>query len=301
LDWFYVSLFAVFGLAIASLIEKPLASHLFPSPRILNIAFGLISIVRAVSYLVPVAFTVGFQGGFGIIWAISGGVFFGLGISLYFHGLKTEEVSRAVNITSISPAFIVLLAVGILGESVTIPQLIAIGSVIVGVALIGFKPSSGKISLIDKKTYSILILSAFSIALAFIFIDEATNQMNIYATEGFRCLGMSIGVLITHWTPKHSKPLIKAMKKPKVLLLTLLSEGLLTNVSALTLVYALSIGPVALVGATFAIWPFVVLVLSAALSTRYLNLLNEPIDKGTLGFKLIATLLVVLGVAVLRL
>ena len=123
MDWFYFSLITVFGLAIASLIEKPLASHLFPSPRSLNIAFGLVSIVRAVFYLVPVALTIGFQGGSGVIWAVIGGVFFGLGISLYFHALKTEDVSSAVNVTSISPAFIVLISVGILGESITMIHL----------------------------------------------------------------------------------------------------------------------------------------------------------------------------------
>ena len=301
MDWFYAALIAVFGLSIASLVEKPLASHLFPSPRALNNAFGLVSILRAALYLIPVALTIGFQGGSGVIWAITGGVFFGLGISLYFHALKTEEVSRAVTIASIAPVFIVLLVVVILGESVTLVQLLGIGAVVFGVASIGFKPGSGKIVLIDKKPFFILILSTFSIALAFIFVDEATNRMNVYATEGFRCLGMSIGVLATHWTPKQTKPLIIALKKPKVMALTLFSEGILTNVSALALVYALSVGPVSLVGATFAIWPFVVLVLSISLSTRFLNILNEPLDRSTLGFKLIATLFVVVGIVALRL
>ena len=83
--------------------------------------------------------------------------------------------------------------------------------------------------------------------------------------------------------------------------MTFLSEGFMVTIAALALIMALSVGPVSLVGAGFAAWPLAVLVLSAAFSTRFWKVLDEPLGRQTLGLKTAATLLVVGGVIVLRL
>ena len=92
-----------------------------------------------------------------------------------------------------------------------------------------------------------------------------------------------------------------ALRNRRTLGLFLLAEGLLTPLTMLTFVYALSVGPVARVGAAFGAWPLGVLVLSLALSTPLWNVLGEQFDRYTIGLKVTATILVVGGVVAVSL
>jgi drug/metabolite transporter (DMT)-like permease len=56
-------------------------------------------------------------------------------------------------------------------------------------------------------------------------------------------------------------------------------------------------GPVALVATLFGTVPVWVLIFSTALSTPRWNVLNEPLDRETLGLKVAAVALIVGGVA----
>ncbi len=125
--------------------------------------------------------------------------------------------------------------------------------------------------------------------------------MNALATQGLRDLAIGAGVLAVAWRPRYTAQVMTALRDRRTLGLFLLAEGLLTPLTMLAFVYALSVGPVARVGAVFGSWPLGILVLSLALSTPLWNVLGEQLDRYTIGFKAIATILVVGGVVAVRL
>ena len=301
IDWLYLTAIAVVLFALSTVIDKRLVAGLFPSAWIFNIVFGALSFVRGVCFVIPAGLIVGFDGGSGIAWAFAGGILFGASISLFLHALSMEDVSRAANIQAVTPVFIMITAVTLFGETVTWVQALGVLIVVAGVMLINVRPVAGKIRPTNTRAFALLVLSAILMAWAMIVTDQATARMNVYAVEGVRALGMSCIVLTVHWRPKYTSLVMATLRKPKVAGLTFLSEGFMVPIAALALITALSVGPVSLVGAGFAAWPLAVLVLSAALSTRFWNVLNEPLDRQTLGLKTVATLLVVGGVVVLRL
>lgn len=300
MDWLFLTAISVVLFSLTSVVDKKLVADLFPSAWLFNIAFGVLSLVRGVCFVVPVALTVGFGDGSGIAWAFAGGIFFGAAISLFLHALSMEEVSRAANIQATSPVFIVIIAVALFGESVTWIQVTGVLSVVAGVVLINMRPIEGQLRPANAKAFAILLLSAILMAWAMIFSDQAAARMNAYAVEGVRALGMACIVLGVHWRPKHTAPLVATLRNPRVAGLTLFSEGLMVPIAAVALMLALSVGPVSLVGAGFAAMPLVIFVFSAALSTRFWNVLDEPLDRQTLGLKAFAAVLVVGGVLALR-
>ena len=78
-----------------------------------------------------------------------------------------------------------------------------------------------------------------------------------------------------------------------------LAEGLLAPLAALSFIIALDLGQVSSVSVLSASRPLFTLMLGVALSTRFWNVLNEPLDKETLGLKTLAVVMIVGGVVVL--
>lgn len=167
--------------------------------------------------------------------------------------------------------------------------------------MINLRKVDGRYRIARGKAFLVLLLSAFALGCAFIVSDEATDRLNVGATQGLRALGMGVGVLAFTWRPRHMKPLIAALQNRRTAGLMFVSEGIMGPSAALIFVYALSVGSVSLVATVAAIRPLAILALSLGLSTPWWNVLHEPMDKETIGLKVIATLLIVGGVVALRL
>lgn len=300
-DWFYPAALAAVLFAFVAVIDKPLIGHMFPSFRAFSIAFGTMQLIRAVVLLaiaVPVA---GFDGGSGVVWALAAGFLWAAGVTLFFYALSMVEVSRAAPMIATTPIFTATLAVLLLGDSMALAQWMGILAVVVGAVLINLRIEGGRLQLAHRRASVILLASAMTWAAAFVVTDQATERMNTLATEGLRSLTMGIGVVAFAWRPRFNRQVISGLRNRRTAALLLLSEGLLAQTVTLSLVYALSIGPVALVGAVYASSPLFVLLLSLGLSTPLWNVLDESLDRGTIAVKTAATFLIVGGVIAIRL
>jgi uncharacterized membrane protein len=147
----------------------------------------------------------------------------------------------------------------------------------------------------------VLMAAALVLAMAFIVSDEATDRMNVWATQGFRALFMGLGILAFTWRPDRMRVVIHTLRNPRTALMMFVTEGVLGPIAALLFVYALSVGPVSLVTTVASVRPLSVLIISAALSTPAWNFLNEPLDRETLVVKGVSTALIGGGVIALAL
>jgi bacterial/archaeal transporter family protein len=300
MTWFAGALISTLLFAVVSILDKRLVGTLFPSYHLFIITFGLLQFVITAVFFVIVIPTAGFESGEGIAWALASGLMWAVGLSLFFYGLSIEEVSRAAPMQSITPVITAVIAVVLFDDVVSSTQWVGILVVVAGAVIINLRKVDGRYRIARGKAFAVLLLAAFALGLAFIVSDEATNRLNVGATQGFRALGMGVGVLVFTWRPRHTKPLLAALRNRRTVGLMLLSEGIMAPIAALAFVYALSVGSVSLVTTVAAIRPLAILALSLGLSTRWWNVLNEPMDKEIIGLKVVATLLIVAGVVTLR-
>jgi len=296
-DWYYASFLGATLFAVIAVLDKRLVGHLFPSFRVFIITFGLLQFQRSGVLFIIAFLTTGLEGGSGILWAAASGVFWAVGMSLYFCGLSMEEVSRIAPMQAITPVFTVIIAVLLFGEEMTPTQWGGMLTVVAGVVLINLRPEGGRIRFVRRKTFVVLLASAACLAWGFITTDEATERMNAMSTEAFRTLVKGASILALTWRPRHTPLVLRTLRSPRVAGAMLFNEGILALVAMLTFAYALSAGPVALVSTIFSAWPLGVLVLSTILSTPLWNVLGEPLDRRTLGMKAAATALIVAGIA----
>ena len=202
---------------------------------------------------------------------------------------------------SLSPVFAALIAVSFLGERLSAGQWLAILAVTAGAMMVSLRPVRGRIRPARGRAFFILLASSVVIAVAFVVSKEATDRMNVWAIQGFGALAMGAGVLAITWRPAMNRDLRRALRTPRAVAAILVGEGLLAPVAALMFVVALSLGPVSLVSAVTATRPLAVLAVGTLLSTPVWNVLDEPLDRGTLGLKAASTVLIVGGVAALAL
>jgi uncharacterized membrane protein len=301
MTWLTAALLSTALFAVVAVFDKRMVADLFPSFATFNVTFGLLQFVIAPVFLVAVTLTVGFDGGSGIPWAIGSGLLWALGLSLFFYGLRTEEVSRAAPTQSLAPVFAAVIAVVFLHEQLSGLQWLAILVVAVGAGMVSLRPENGRIRLAHGRTLAILVVSALFIAIAFAVTKEATDRMNVWAIQGFRAMAMGVGVLVLTWRPSMNGELWQALRSKRAVIAMVVSEGLMAPVAAFCLTLAFSLGTVSVVGAVTASRPLALLVISTALSTRVWNVLNEPLDRQTVGLKAVSTGLIVVGVVALAL
>ena len=301
MTWVTAVLISTSLFALVTVLDKRLTTNLFPSASSFNVAFGVMQAIIAVVYFSAVVPTVGFDGGSGIPWAISSGLLWALGLFLFFHGLRLEEFSRAVPLQQVGPVFASVAAVLFLDEMLSAMQWGAVLMVVLGAMLVSARPEQGIFRLARGRAFFILLGGSFSLGMAFVTSEQATREMNIWAIQAIRAATMSMGIFLLAARPQTVRQFLHATWNVRTLTTLVLAEGIMAPLAALMFILAISLGPVSSVSAVSASRPIFALALGAALSTRYWNVLNEPIDHRTLGFKAVAVAMIVSGVGVLSL
>ena len=301
MNWIAGALASTLLFSIVSILDKRLVSNLFPNFATFNITFALLQFFIAAVFFVGVVPTVGFDGGAGIVWAAASGLLWAGGLSLIFYGLSIEEVSRVAPMQSVTPVFTALIAVTFFDDVVTPLQWIAIIVIVSAAVMINLRRVNGRFRIARGRAFVVLMAAALVLAMAFIVSDEATDRMNIWATQGFRALFMGLGILAFAWRPERMQVVIHTLRNPRTALMMFMTEGILGPIAALSFVYALSVGPVSLVTTVAAVRPLSVLIISAALSTPVWYFLDEPLDRETIALKVTSTVLIVGGVIALGL
>ena len=301
MPWILPALLSPMFYSVAVITDKHLLTKGFPSVSAFNVVFSLLQLIVITIYVVGTSLTVGFDSDpTGIFWSLLSGSLAAGGIVFFFHGLQLEEASRATPIQMTAPIFASLGGVVLLGESINIIQWMAILSVMVGATLISTRLQDGLFRIARGRALGFLLCGALVMGMAYVANKEATNYVNIWTIMPLRSVAMGIGVMILSARPKAMAEARAAIRNPRVLGLTVMAEVIVAPFAGLLFTYALSQGPVSLISAVQGARPLIVLILTTVLSTKALNILDEPLDRRTIGTKLIAILLIVGGIAAMN-
>ena len=295
MSWSALVLIATAIIAVGSIIEKQLVSRYLPDTSTFLgwMALSMLphALVMALLYPVPPDTPLD-----RVLILVAGGMSWGVAGNLMYRVLRGTEVSRVWPVLNISPVFVAIMAIFFLGEHLGPWQWVAILVTVCGTVLISVQRSSDGGSFRLERTFFLLVLAALFMALG--QISQKHGLEEVPALTGFWLIRVGMFLpLAVNLRGSTLRNIVASARAPRVAGLILAAEFVVFPVAILMIVRATELGPIALIATIMGTVPVWVLLLSSLLSTRRWNVLNEPLQRGTLALKASAVLLIVAGVA----
>ncbi len=235
-----------------------------------------------------------------VLIAVSACILRTTGLTTMLYTLKSEEVARVIPVTNTYPIFVAIMAVPLLGESLSYLKWLAIIIAVAGAVIISIKQSpSGTTTWLSKP---FLLLFGVSLILA------GANLTSKYALAYVSFWNMSwlfgicsAGVLLLISLRPHTiRQLINLEKKTSTM--GLITIGAVLATVAMILIYlAIDKGPISLVSAVIGSRPIVVVIFALILSRISPTSLEWQPGKGMLILRFIATAMIVGGITIIYL
>ncbi len=282
--------------AVVSALDKVLIQRFVPNPRAFIVLVGLIQFALAFLVIPLAKFS-----GYGIdttLISCASGFLAGIYLVLMFWVMRMQDVSRVVPVTSTHPIFVAILAQVFLGEVITALAWVGIFVTVGGAALMSFGPTTRRSERDENQLipFALLMVSSLAFGLSQYLSKVVANDIDIWSLFVWRGLGLGtacVGIMIrTSMFPD----LIRAIRNPVSIGLTVFTEGLLVFVAVILQLGAIFSGPVSLAVTVMAIRPLFVFILGILLSLGVSRVLNEPLEGRILAVKLAAIAMTVGGI-----
>ncbi len=212
----------------------------------------------------------------------------------FFKAIRLDEVSRVAPLLAIGPMFTLVVAMIFLGEVFTLARYIGLFLLIIGTVLISIRNFKLRFGRAFKFIMMNLILSAFS-AVIYKYVLGYTNFWNAFAYARFGAFIAAVPLFLI-----YRKALVAALKtkNKKPLVIWAASEGA-AFVGGLLWTVSAAIGFVTLVQALGNLQVVFVLIFASVLSMFFPKLLKEELTKGIFVQKLVAVILIFVGVVLI--
>jgi uncharacterized membrane protein len=282
-------------LAVVTITDKVIMTGMGLRVRgfLLFIAFQTLATVMIVAIVNPfpsAALDVYARGiGVGLMW--------GVAAPLMLWTLSREEVSRVTPISQSHPLLVVILAVVLLGESLSLVESIAAALAIGGAILAALRLSdAGQIRLSGSLAY--LGVAVVIIALAQILLKTVTDDLSFWHALALRSAGMSFMLLAINLRKDILVDLGRFMWSRHRFTTLAIDAGAATTSMAL-ITFAIATGPVSLANAFASTTPLFVFLASMLLVWKTRLLREEIVDRLAVTQKLIAAGMVVGGLVLI--
>jgi uncharacterized membrane protein len=282
-------------LAVVTITDKVIMTGMGLRVRgfLLFIAFQTLATVVIVAIVNPfpsAALDVYIRGiGVGLMWGVSA--------PLMLWTLSREEVSRVTPISQSHPLLVVIFAVVLLGESLSLVESIAAALAIGGAILAALRLSdAGRVRLSGSLAY--LGVAVVIIALAQILLKTVTDDLSFWHALALRSAGMSFVLLAMNLRKDLLIDLGRFMWSWRQSTTLAIDAGAATTSMAL-ITFAIATGPVSLANAFASTTPLFVFLASMLLVWKTRLLREEIVDRLAVTQKLIAAGMVVGGLVLI--
>jgi uncharacterized membrane protein len=284
-------------LAVVTITDKVIMTEMGLRVRgfLLFIGFQTLATVIIVAIVNPfpsAALDVYVRGiGVGLMWGVSA--------PLMLWTLSREEVSRVTPISQSHPLLVVIFAVVLLGESLSLAESIAAALAIGGAILAALRLSdAGQVRLSGSLAY--LGVAVVIIALAQILLKTVTDDLSFWHALALRSAGMSFMLLAINLRKNILADLGRFMWSRRHSTVLAIDAGAATTSMAL-ITFAIATGPVSLANAFASTTPLFVFLASMLLVWKTRLLREEIVDRLAVTQKLIAAGMVVGGLVLIAL
>ena len=294
MSWLGLAIIAAALTGLGNVGEKVLASRFMPDANSLMGWLAVSILGYGIVFAIIYPFAAGTPGGH-IAAVFGSGAAYGVAISILYRVIMRSEASRAFPVFNSSPVFVAIIAVFVLNQSVSALQWLAILLTVAGiVAISAGRSDGGRISL--DRTFMWLLVAAGLVGLSQVLSSYALEEVTTENAFWAQRFGAMIPILL-NWRRDFLRNFLSTVRKPGVTIFALVNEAGILPVAHLLMLEAFSEGPVALVSTTIATIPVWVFLFSTGLSTKFWNVLGEPLNPRTLAVKTIAIGGIVAGIA----
>jgi drug/metabolite transporter (DMT)-like permease len=300
IDWVSLAIMAAVAIALVNILDSHLITKRMPGLRafLIPVSIGFFTYSLITSLLFPLPEGIEARP---VLVAVGSGVLRAASILILLYTLKTEEVSRAVPIFHTFPVFVAILAVPLLGETLGYLQWLAIIVIVSGSVIVSAKRGEGGITTWLGKPFFLLFIASLLIAVANIASKYALDYMSFWNVYWISTFCMSSIYLLFSLRPTVIRQLINMPGRNPALALIALNETLAMT-GMLLAFWAMETGPVSLVSTITGSRPIIVFFLALVIN-RFLpkSLITEPAGRGSMVVRLIATLMIAGGIAIIYL
>ncbi len=224
----------------------------------------------------------------------------GTGVVFFLYTLRREEASRIVPVVFTYPVFVAIMAVPLLGETVSYVQWLAIIIVVAGAVMVSFKESpSGSTSWLGK-TFLLLLGISLLYALADITSKYALAYFSPWNMLGLTSLCLAIVWLAVSMRHHVFGELNNIRQRCSTMALVTFAE-MLAVIGIVLLLWAMQGAPVSLVSAIAGSRPIFVVMYTIVLSRLSPQFLIWSGGKWTWALRLVATVMIAGGISVIYL
>ena len=300
MSWFWIALAGSAVGALVSIFDKTVIYRYARTPRTLPLLIGfaqttvgVVVMAVIVALGVPDTATVGL-----VLWALASGALFGLGGQFFLHVLFAEEVSRTVPVIQSAPIFTALFAFFFLGEHLGPVEWLAIVAVVGGAVSLSLRFDSGYGRLFLHRSFILLMIASVLQGGAHIFGKVAVDEMPVLFTHALRSLALGGVFLLFNLRPEPWRNISDFVReRSPALRFVAMNELIIATAGLLLLLWALSLGPAALVTALSGTRAFFLVAYSTALALVWKGALGEVTTRGAIATKMASTTLIVGGIA----
>ena len=299
-DWFGLAVLGAAALGMVNILDSYLISRRMPSFRAFLLLMGTIMLVYGLValYLFPLPEGVGTRP---LVAAVISAVFRMASATTMLYTLRTEEVSRVVPVFHVYPVFVAIMAVPLMGEVLGYLQWVAIAIVVIGAVMVSAKWNHGGIVTWLNRPFFLLFGAGLMMAVADVASKYALRDISFWNMYWVTALCLSGIFLLITLRPQVLRELGNMKRRSSSMGLLVLNETLAVTGLILTF-WAMANGPVSLVSTVTGSRPIFVLVFAFILSRFWSGLLfEEQSSKGTMALRLIATAMIVGGIAIIYL
>ena len=297
MSWVWIALAGSAVGALVSIFDKTVIYRYATTPRTLPLLIGIAQTAVGVAVLavVRVPDTATFEL---VFWALASGALFGLGGQFFLHVLFAEEVSRTVPVIQSAPIFTALFAFFFLGEQLGPVEWLAIMAVVGGAVSLSLRIDSGYRRLFLHRSFMLLMIASALQGSAHIFGKVAVDEMPVLFTHALRSLSLGGVFLFFNLRPAPWRDISEFVRtRSPALRFVAMNELIIATAGLLLLLWALSLGPAALVTALSGTRAFFLVAYSTALALVWKGALGEVTTRGAIATKMASTAVIVGGIA----
>ncbi len=304
MDWIILAFIPLLLWAISNFIDKQLISKYFNKKiGALLIFSSMISVLVApiVYFVFPHVINVSY---FTMIIVILNSFLVLIYLFPYFWALSEEDTSNVIPLFETIPFFVLILAFFILGENLSLFQILAIILVSFGAFIISLREVNGKI-IFKRKVLLWMLLASFLVALNSVIFKYFVLELDYWTIVFWSAVGSIIFGIILLSFKKYRQQFYEVFenkeKHGKWFLFSLNLFNEIINLFAWVIFnYAIILAPMALVWLVTGFQPIVVLVLGYLLTKFFPNLNKEDIRSKNIFRKILAIILMLIGLFLIQ-
>ncbi|MBU2608411.1 MAG: DMT family transporter [Chloroflexi bacterium] len=299
MNWLQAAILSAGVMGAVNIIDSHLLSRRMPSLRAYLLPVGVIHLILGLVLLYMFPLPEGMS-----IWplaaAVGSSVLRTVAISIMLHIMTREDVSRVIPVVHTFPIFVAILAVLLLGESLVSLQWFAIVIVVGGAVLVSLRQSPTGANVRLGRSFGLLFISSLLIAVADVASKFALGYISFWNMYYIGAICMSAGFLVMSLRRSVFEELRSMPQRNSALALMVFNE-MLAPVGIVLSFWAIERGPVSLVSTILSTRPIFVFIYALVLGRALPLFLEWRPTRGTLVLRLVATAMIVGGIAIIQL